>query len=183
MKNNLVRFGISLSLLALGCNTKKDVQKSKITRVVFATGGCFRSCPILAIDMNATLTVKYHGVMYTTKTGFYRGLLDKHIWDSLTFKLDALNFEHLDSSYSKTIDDLATEILIYHEGKVKHIYGQSASLPVDVMNVYSWLLNSIPTFELKPTSDSLVFPTTIEKPLSVPPPPLDKILNPSTNKK
>ena len=169
-------------MLALGCNTKNGVRESKITRVVFATGGCFRTCPILSIDMDNTLSVKYHGVMYTPKTGFYTGSLDKHIWDSLTFKLDSINFEHLDSNYSKSIDDLETEILIYYEGKVKHIKGQSASLPIDVMNIYNWLIKSIPEIELKQTRDSLAFPTVIEKPASEPPPPLDVILNSSSNK-
>lgn len=64
-----------------------------------------------------------------------------------------------------TSDDLSTEIYIYGNGKVKHIKGQSASLPDSVMTVYRWLMQKIKHLKLHPSKDSLTFPTNTEKPL------------------
>ena len=137
---------------------------------MFATGGCYGTCPIQAIDIDSTLAFKYHGIEYTDKKGFYTGVVTSDFWDTLNIKLESINYKKLDTAYNHSVDDLSTEIFIYYKDTVKHIYGQSASLPDSVMTVYGWLLNSMRTFELKTTQDSLTFPTVIEKPL--PPPPM-----------
>lgn len=136
---------------------------------MFATGGCYGTCPIQAIDIDSTLTFKYHGIEYTDKKGFYTGVVTSGFWDTLNIKLESINYKQLDTAYVHSYDDLSTEVFIYYNSKVKHIYGQSASLPDSVMTVYNWLLESMRTFELKRTQDSLPFQTRIQKPL--PPPP------------
>jgi hypothetical protein len=58
----------------LSCrNIVADNRPNEINRIVFATGGCYGTCPIQVIDLNSSLTTKYHGVRYSDSTGFYRG--------------------------------------------------------------------------------------------------------------
>lgn len=166
-------FTILILTLFLGCDSKNNVPKNEIKRIVFATGGCYGTCPIQAIDIDSKLTFNYHGIEYTDKKGFYKGVVTSGFWDTLNFKLESINYKQLDTIYDRSSDDLSTEIFIYYNDKVKHIYGQSASLPDSVMNVYDWLLKSMGTFELKKTKDSLTFYTRIQKPL--PPPPIQTL--------
>ena len=161
-------FTISILTLFIGCDNNNNRQDNEINRIVFATGGCYGTCPIQSIDIDSTLTFKYHGVKYTDKKGFYTGVVTNGFWDTLNIKLESINYKQLDTAYDHSVDDLSTEIFIYYKGKVKHIYGQSASLPDSVMSVYDWLLKSIRTLDLKTTQDSLIFPTIIEKPLPMP---------------
>lgn len=149
----------------IGCDNKKYKRDNEIKRIAFATGGCYGTCAVESVDIDSTLTLKYHGVKYSYKNGFYTGVVTSGFWDTLNIKFESINYKELDTSYDHSVDDLSTEILIYYKSNVKHIYGQSASLPDSVMTVYNWLLKSIRKLELKPTTDKLTFPTVIEKPL------------------
>lgn len=164
----------TLTVLAslMGCSdSSKEARKNEINRIVFATGGCYGRCPVQTIDIDSTLAFRYHGVKYADTTGFYVGTVTQEFWDSLNMKFESINYKQLDSSYEHSVDDLSTEVFIYYGDKVKHIHGQSMSLPDSVMTVYRWLLKSMRHLELKTTTDSLVFPTIIEKPLPIPPMP------------
>jgi hypothetical protein len=156
--------------LFIGCDIKNHKRNNEINRIVFATGGCYGTCPIQSIDFDSNLTFKYHGVKYTDKKGYYIGTMTNGFWDTLNMKLESINYKQLDTVYNHSVDDLSTEIFIYYNDKVKHIYGQSSSLPDSVMTVYNWLLNSIRTLDSKPTQDSLTFSTTIQ--IILPPPPM-----------
>jgi hypothetical protein len=158
---------------SVSCNNyKRNSRQNDIKRIVFATGGCFGTCPIQAIDMDSSLTIRYHGIRYTDSIGFYTGITSIEFWDSLNIKFEGMNYSKLDSSYEQSVDDLSTEIYIfYNDNKIKHIYGQSASLPDSVMSVYKWLMKSIEQMKFTKVKDSLSFPTIIEKPLPIPPPP------------
>lgn len=151
--------------LLFSCSDNKAKRKNEIKRVVFATGGCFGNCPIQAIDIESSLKVRYHGVQYTDSIGFFIGNITSGFWDTLNIKLENINYKQLDTSYQHSVDDLSTEIYIYGNGKVKHIKGQSASLPDSVMTVYRWLMQKIKHLKLHPSKDSLTFPTNTEKPL------------------
>lgn len=165
-KNLLINhmYIIIIGISFLGCEYRNHEQKSQINRIVFATGGCFGSCPIQVIDIDSTLIVRYHGVDHTKRIGFYSGYVTREFWDTLTQKLETLDFNKLDTTYANSVDDLSTEILIYHNGKTKHIYGQSSSLPQNLKSFYNWLENSSSIFALIPSLDSLTFPSGIEKP-------------------
>ena len=161
---------ILILTLFIGCDSKNHKRNNEIKRIVFATGGCYGACPIQSIDFDSTLTFKYHGVKYTDKIGYHIGVITNGFWDTLNIKLESINYKQLDTEYNHSADDLSTEIFIYFNDKMKHIYGQSRSLPDSVMTVYNWLLKSIPTLDSKPTQDSLTFPTTIQ--ILLPPPPM-----------
>ena len=170
---------ILILTLFIGCDSKNNGRNNEIKRIVFATGGCYGTCPIQAIDIDSTLTFKYHGIEYTDNKGFYIGVVTSGFWDTLNIKLESVDYKQLDTMYDRSVDDLSTEIFIYYNDKVKHIYGQSASLPDSVMRVYDWLLKSMRTFELKQTQDSLTFQTRIQKPLPPPPIPTLKFIPPT----
>ena len=151
---------IFLFILTLfyGC-VKKNGRQNENTRVVFATGGCNGVCPIQVID---NLTVRYLGVKYCDRTGFFIGNISSKFWDTLNLKFEKIKFKQLDSSYQHSYDDLSTEIYIYYDDKVKHLKGQSERLPYSLMSVYSWLPTEIKQIKLKPIKESLKFPTRIE---------------------
>lgn len=157
---------ISILVLFFGCDSKHGRQ-NEIKRVVFATGGCFGECPIQAIDIDSSLAVKYHGVQFTDSVGFFIGNISTDSWDSLNIMIENINYKELDSSYENSIDDLSTEIYIYYNNSVKHITGQSASLPDSVLTVYRWLMTEIKKLKIQPSKDTLTFPTMVEKPLRI----------------
>ncbi|WP_419803411.1 DUF6438 domain-containing protein [Mucilaginibacter sp.] len=159
---------IILTLL-LGCrNNNQIIRQNNIQRIVFATGGCYGKCPFQVIDIDSSLTVKYNGVKYTDHIGFYVSTINSNFWDTLNIKFENIKYKGLNNSYEHSIDDLSTEIYIYYNGnKVKHILGQSASLPDSVMTVYEWLLHSIKQMNFKQTDRKLTFPTHYQKPIIV----------------
>ena len=164
---------ISFIVSVLSCrNGVVDKRPNEISRIVFATGGCYGACPIQVIDFDSSLTTKYHGVRYSDSIGFYRGNISSQFWDTVNMKMESINYKNLDSSYERSADDLSTEIFVYYKhNKIKHIFGQSSSLPDSVLVVYNWLLSSINQMKFEKTKDSLIFPTRVEKPLPPPPPP------------
>jgi hypothetical protein len=162
-----------VALFSCCSNNHDNKRPNEIIRIIFATGGCFGACPVQVIEIDSSLTTKYHGVIYSDSTGFYRGKVSNQFWDTLNMKFDSINYKNLDTSYEQSVDDLSTEILIFYgDNKIKHIFGQSSSLPDSVLIVYKWLLTSINQMKFEKTNDNLIFPTIIEKPLHVPPPPL-----------
>jgi len=162
---------ITVSSLIICCSRKKaDKRHNEITRVVFATGGCFGPCPYQIIDLDSSLKFKYHGVRYSDTLGFYAGTIEKNLWDSLNIRFEDINYKKLDTVYNYSMDDMATEIFIYYgKNKIKHINAQSASLPDSVKNVYDWLMKVIKNLKFENRIDSVVFPTQIQTPLPVPP--------------
>ncbi|MVN23559.1 hypothetical protein GO621_18725 [Mucilaginibacter sp. HMF7410] len=167
MKTIKLTTTIIILVTLFGCSAnKKDYRQNVINRIVFATGGCFGTCPIQVIDIDSSLTFKYHGVENTNNIGFYSGRITNGFWDTLNLKLESIKYRQLDTSYEHSVDDLSTELYVYSDGNnVKHISGQSASLPDSIMTVYRWLLTSIKQLKFERTTNNFIFPTLTEKPL------------------
>jgi Domain of unknown function (DUF6438) len=145
--------------------TKSSESDNGITRIVFATGGCFGPCPIQVFDIDSSLSVKYNGIQNSDLSGFHRGKVTKEFWDSLNTKFEAINYKMLDSAYNETMDDLTTELMIYDKNnKIKYIHAQSSSLPDSVKNLYDWLLGRLEKIKLTKAQDSLSFPTYLDRP-------------------
>lgn len=155
-----------LGILLLGCTEKKaSKRQNEINRLVFATGGCYGTCPIQVIDIDSSLLVKYHGIQYSNLDGFYNGITTREFWDSLNIKFENINYKQLDSIYVHTVDDLSTELMIYdNNNRIKYIRAQSSSLPDSIKDVYNWILKSITQMSLTKTNDSLSFPTYLNRP-------------------
>ncbi len=159
-------------ITTISCKDRVDKSQrtNEINRIVFATGGCYGGCPVQALSIDSTLTVKYHGVKFTDQKGFFIGHVNQTFWDTLNIVLESINYTKLDTLYEHSADDLSTEIFIYYKNKVKHIRGQSMSLPDSLMNAYNWIMTSQKAISLTKTNDSLEFETTIDKPVTFIPP-------------
>lgn len=175
MKNAFM-FLVALSLFA--CKQEKPKKADEISRINFATGGCFGRCPVMAVEMDSSLNFRFYGYEYTKLKGYYTGKISQSFWDSLTTKFEKIDFKQLDSTYEQSVDDLATELIIYYNGQRKHIYGQSMSLPAKLMKLYDWIMDNDTTLHLIKNIDtgniSKWFTTRIQH---LPPPPPMPLIN------
>lgn len=126
-------------------------------------GGCFGTCPSQIIVMDSSLTIKYQGVKYIDKLGFYKGSISNDVWDTLNIILEDINYKQLDTAYFQSADDQFSEIFIYHGNEVKHIQGQEMSLPPGLMGTYKWMLQSSERVEWTAMEDSLKFSDEIDR--------------------
>ena len=61
-----------LSFLSCRSKTKElQIRNNEIKKISFATGGCYGHCPLLAIEIDSSLSFKFYGGEYTDKKGFY----------------------------------------------------------------------------------------------------------------
>jgi outer membrane protein OmpA-like peptidoglycan-associated protein len=164
-----ILLSISLMTLLCSCGERHRETKNEIHKIVFATGGCFGTCPIETIEIDSSLKVKYMGVKYTERQGCFIGKISKGFWDTINKKLETIHFKQLDSSYQHSIDDQSSELYIYYSKKIKHVRAQQSSLPDSIIGFYNWFMKSYRQLPLQQTTDSLMFVTIIGRPM--PPPP------------
>ena len=151
----------------------KTNRQNEIYKIVFATGGCYRYCPIQVFSIDSSLTIQFKGIEFTDFKGFYTGTIRRQFFDTINMKLESVNYKQLDTAYSGTVDDLSTELIIYYGTKAKHITSPLNDLPDSVQSFYQWLLVEQKKMILHKITDSLKFETRIEKGL---PPILDTII-------
>jgi hypothetical protein len=116
------------------------------------------------------LSYKYYGGLYSDKPGYYTGKISTELWDSINIKFEKVDFKRLDTSYQQSIDDLATQTVIYYGNKRKVITARSASLPRTVDSVLKWIMYSYKKVNLIPSKDSIDFYSRLQYPLQLPPP-------------
>lgn len=168
---------ISLFIFSCNHNKAKNQRQNHISKIVFATGGCYGHCPFQVFSIDSNLSVKYHGVKYTDNEGFYIGKIEQKLFDTINTKFEKVNFRTLDTIYRGTVDGLNTELFIYYENKVKHISSPLSDLPDSVKILYHWLLKIQKEFDLKKIDHKIKFETRIEIPLEeIPPPFLEKMI-------
>ena len=173
MCNRYIFHTVILCLLATysSCTSKKlKIRSNEISKISFASGGCFGKCPFLAIEVDSSLSYKYYGGLYSDKPGYYTGRISTELWDSINIKFEAIDFKHLDTSYQFSIDDLATQTIIFYADRRKVINAQSASLPKPVDSLLKWIMYSYKKVNLIPSKDSIYFCSRIQYPLILPPP-------------
>lgn len=166
------RLRICWLLLALiACTERKPERKpSEITRVSFATGGCNGRCPLMALEVDSSLAYQFYGGLYSEKPGFWTGKISTDLWDSITNGLEKIKFRDLDSSYQASVDDLATETIVFFGKRQKRVRAQSASLPRPVDSLLKWLMYSFRKVQLVPSHHSLTFHANPEHLVELPPP-------------
>lgn len=144
------------------CVIPKPSRKNEIKKVVFATGGCTKECPMFAISVDSALNYKFHGVKQVLPIGYFTGKIIQEFWDSLNIKLETVQYKLLQPLY--TDDEWANrdEIVIYFNDTVKSVLGQSTVLPESVAKVFSWIKNSYRRVNLN-KSDSIAFETWVDK--------------------
>lgn len=166
MTRNILYISL-ITVLFVSCISGPTTQSRKngITKICFATGGCYGDCPYLAIEIDSSLNYKFYGGEYTDSTGYFTGRVTQGFWDTLNMRFEYINYKQLDTSYEHSVDDLSTETILYFDNNRKHVRGQSASLPDSVMTVFNWVMNSYKTVALtRTTVGEIPFETIIQNP-------------------
>lgn len=167
---------LAIALCLLSACHKKKRRNNDITKIEVSTGDCFGPCQLTAVSIDSSLTYNYYGgetpftepVQDTVKLrGYFTGKVSKAFWDTLNIKLDQIKYQQLDSVYQHSVDDQSLEVLIYYNGKTKHIRAQSASLPDNVRKVIYWIASSYKKVRIIPVKDSIIFHTTEQQPFKV----------------
>ena len=140
------------------------------------TGFCFGNCPMQIIEVDSSLTIKYHGEENAKRRGFYIGKITEANWDSINAKFEKIKYKELDSVYDHSVDDPPTYSEIKYNNKIKKIKAQSASLPEEVRKTYYWLIDLCDSTKLEKTKDTLDFNREYLKLMYPPPPPPPPIL-------
>jgi hypothetical protein len=173
MRNSyFYQFMMICLLISHSCCTNKrlKIRNNEITRISFASGGCYGRCPFLAIEVDSSLNYKYYGGLYSEKPGFYMGTITPELWDSINIGFERVDFKHLDSSYQASVDDLATQTIIFYSNRRKIINAQSASLPRSVDSLLHWIMFSYRRVNLVKSADSLSFYANLQYGVTMPPP-------------
>lgn len=148
------------SICLLSCT--KEEKDNKIHKIVFASGGCYGTCPVEVIEIDSSLTYRYHGERHTEIKGYYTGKITQELWDSINIKFEAANFRSLDTLYDQSIDDMATSTKIYYDNnKVKFIKAQESSLPKNASEVYNFISETKRKVKLTPATTIEGFDLTI----------------------
>lgn len=168
----LTRIAAVPILVALfSCSNKPTARSNELERIVLATGGCYGTCPIMAMEVDSSLSYKFYGLEYTDSVGYYAGKVPRLFWDSVNVMFENINYRQLDTSYQHSVDDLSIEAVLYFDNQQKHIHAQSHSLPDSVRQVFYWLMDSYKTLTLAKDSsggDSLKLRIPIPPPPPVP---------------
>lgn len=152
-------------VIVTSCRNEKPIDKTyEISRISFASGGCYGNCPLLAIEVDSSFNYKFYGGRFSDMPGYYTGKISQELWDSINIKFEKVDFKHLDTSYLYSIDDLATQTIIFYSNKRKTINAQSASLPRAVDSLLNWLMYSYKSANLIKSKDSLSFYSTLQYP-------------------
>jgi len=153
-----------------------NYRNNEITKVEFATGGCFGSCPLTATSVDSSLHYKYYsgGIIpvWGNKppkddyNGYYTGTISRGLWDSIIIKLNGIHYKQLDTVYNHSVDDESFELIVHYRNGIKHIHAQSFSLPNNAREVFYWIANCYKSIKLKQIQDTLKFETTIQHPFN-----------------
>jgi hypothetical protein len=137
----------------------KNIEKknNEITKISITTGLCYGTCPIQTVEIDSSLIVKYHGMEFAKRKGYYTGKIKPTDWDSINFRFEKIKYKQLDSVYDYSVDDPPIYLKIYHNNKIKVIRAQSSSLPREVKKTFYWIIDMAKSVKLYKTNDTLNF--------------------------
>ena len=169
-------------MVMAGCNSHPVIQKRNngLSKVCFATGGCYGNCPLFAIEIDSSLNYKFYGGFLSDSSGYFTGKVSQGFWDTLNTKMEGIHYYALDTLYSGSEDDLNIEAILYFGDNRKRISAREWSLPENVERVFMWIINSYKTITLKRAPYQIPFETQIQYLLPLPTPqmPNMKVIRP-----
>jgi hypothetical protein len=170
MKNKKLLIALFL-LIIISCREHPSkIRSNKITKMCFATGGCFGTCPFLAIEIDSNLNYKFYGSKYAKLQGYYLGKISQGLWDTINMKFEFLQYRSLDTNVS-SVDDMSFQSIIHFGKYIKKIEHKELELPKDVRENFIWLMNSYKNLDLIKQTDTILFETEIQNgPPRIPPP-------------
>jgi len=149
MKNTLL---VAFFVLFISCKKQPNVDKISI-----ASNGCNGECLVMSLEVEKSLSLKYHGIDFTPVKGFFTGKIDQDFWHKTENRLQASNFMELDTSYFSSYDDVEVEVIIHSNEKIKRINGLLGDMPQEFRNIVLDLMRLPEKIELKESKDSLTF--------------------------
>lgn len=144
--------------------------KRKITKVTLASSGCHGECPVMAIELNSSLNVKYYGGEFSKNKGFYTANISNNLWNDLSDKLLSIDLDKVDSTYDNNNDYDYYELVINSNKEIR-IKGYLIEMPDDLKKVIKDILNVQSQLLLKKSRDSLYFESDLQysKPIVIQP--------------
>lgn len=115
--------------------------KLQIRQIKFSTSGCFGSCPIFELVIQANRTAKYHAIRYNKSAGTFDAKIDTATYNRLVNSIQYLHLPTLKDAYQVDWSDDQTVNLevVFSDGQVKKIRDYGAIGTSGLANLYAQL--------------------------------------------
>lgn len=115
----------------------KRPDNLRIQRISFSTSGCYGTCPIFEITINADRNAKYNAKKFNKPDGTFTGTVTATEYDQLVKVINYLGISTLKNGYAVgwTDDQTATVTIVYNRGKKKTIrdYGMVGTFGLEAL--------------------------------------------------
>jgi hypothetical protein len=147
----LTRNILLLCLLTLvSCNNQKP--KSGITDIELVINNSLGPTEITEIKIDSALNYNFYGGWATDKTsrvvnGGGSGKISRVLWDTLTNRLEQIDYEKLKRSNSVITDAQELVIIIHYKNRIEHL--KAEDLPGSESNIFYDVANSYITGKMQ----------------------------------
>jgi hypothetical protein len=148
----LMRNILLLCLLVLAaCNNPKP--KSDITDIELIINNSTGPTEITEINIDSTLNYHFYGGWATGKAngvinnGGGSGKINSVLWDTLTNRLQQIDYEKLKRNNGVTINAQELVIIVHYKNRIEHVKAQD--LPSSESNIFYDVANSYTTGKLQ----------------------------------
>lgn len=140
---------IALLLLLGSCALKKPEEKNNIQKVQFSAGACFGTCPIFNMVIQENGNAEFDAKNFNDVEGKFKTVIQKPQLDSLFKLINQAKITSLKDHYDAEITCQPTYdlVVVFRDGKTKHISDYGPSGPDELGKIYSML------FSLRETQD------------------------------
>jgi len=138
---------------------KQSKMDSSITleKIVFSTGACLGTCPVMAIEFDKEGNYKFLGVHNAPKEGSYTGTIPKEIIKQTEDLLNKAKIESLAYHYYLPDDAPARELIIYYNNQKKKKITGIGDAPESLWNLIFFIQSSVDKATLKKSKQKLEF--------------------------
>jgi hypothetical protein len=115
--------------------------KLQVRQINFSTSGCFGTCPIFELIIQADRTAKYHAIDYNKRKGRFTAVIDTAAYARLLATLQYIRLPTLKDSYRVNwTDDQTVELEVkLSDGQVKKIHDYGAIGTFGLATLYAQL--------------------------------------------
>ncbi len=127
----------------------KDSYKD-FDQIIYASTGCYGTCPILNVSLDRDGNVLFYGEAYIQSIGFYSGKIEQKYTDFIFKKFERANINSLENRYSDAITDSQTITTTYlKDGKIiKSIFDYARQAPKELLWAYVPIANIFDSHKL-----------------------------------
>lgn len=128
----------SIMLIACDYTSNSTKHQNKIYKIEFARCSTYGPSPFEAFSIDSTLSLKYHGVAFVDKYGYFEGKITISNWEALEKKCMSLLQLNSDTCWDVS-DSEALQLIIYSNNGVQYFYGESQCLPNSLVRFCEWI--------------------------------------------